>query len=52
LPERRADVIAREQGIALEISQMPLSQAEKLALWREKTKSNRAYWRRLREVTA
>jgi hypothetical protein len=51
LPERRADVISRETTIALELSQMNLSRAERAKLWKEKTgKSERAYWRRLRDA--
>jgi hypothetical protein len=57
--ERRADVVARERQIALEISQTNVPPAERLRLWRERTrsprhpegKSERAYWRRLAEVT-
>jgi hypothetical protein len=49
LRESRADAMNRECTVALEISGMKLSQAEKLALWKEKTgKSERAYWRRLK----
>jgi hypothetical protein len=57
LRERQADVMAREAGIALEISRLDVPQAEKFRLWRERTrsarfpdgKSERAYWRRLKE---
>jgi hypothetical protein len=48
LPERRADVMAKEAAIALEISRLDLPTEGKLRLWRERTKkSDRAYWRRL-----
>jgi len=44
----RVEETARDRAIALEISQMKLSQKERLALWTERTgKSERAYWRRL-----
>jgi hypothetical protein len=46
--EAPAEVAAREATVALEISVMDLSQAEKLKLWCERTgKSERAYWRAL-----
>jgi hypothetical protein len=48
--ERRAERIARERGIALEINQMALSSAEKQRLWTERTGNcGRGFWRRLRE---
>jgi hypothetical protein len=51
LRERRVDVKAREQGIALELSQMDVGPEERLRLWKEQTgKSERAYWRRLKEL--
>jgi hypothetical protein len=53
LRERRAERIAKEKAIALEISQMELTQAGKLAEWTRRTgKSARAYWRRLRELSS
>jgi hypothetical protein len=51
LRERRVDVKAREQGIALELSQLDVSPEERMRLWLERTgKSERAYWRRLKEL--
>jgi len=55
LRESRADTMDREYRIALEISQLNVSQAEKEHLWQERTKDDRhpegksvrAYWRRL-----
>jgi hypothetical protein len=49
LRERRADRVGREASIALELSKMDLTPAERLKLWKERTgKSGRAYWRRLK----
>jgi hypothetical protein len=51
LRERRADVMSREAGIALELSEMDVSPEERMRLWKERTgKSERAYWRRLKDV--
>ena len=51
LRERRADRKSREASIALELSRMDISPAERLKLWKERTrKSERAYWRRLEEL--
>jgi hypothetical protein len=51
LRERRADVMSREASIALELSKMDVTPAERLRLWKEKTnKSGRAYWRRLKDL--
>jgi hypothetical protein len=48
--ERREERIARERGIALEISQLDVGSAVKERLWTERTrKSGRAFWRRLGE---
>jgi hypothetical protein len=53
LRERRADAMSREAAIALELSQMDVSPAERMRLWKERTgKSQRAYWRRLRDSEA
>jgi hypothetical protein len=52
LRERRVDRTAREAGIAREISEMEIPPQERLKLWRERTgKSDRAYWRRLKDLT-
>jgi hypothetical protein len=49
LREKRADKMAKEAEIAAEIAGKKVSQAKKLALWKERTgKSERAYWRRLK----
>jgi hypothetical protein len=51
LRERRADVMSREASIALELSRMDVSPDERMRLWKEKTgKSERAYWRRLKDL--
>jgi hypothetical protein len=51
LRERRAEVMSREASTALELSQMDISPSERMRLWKEKTgKSERAYWRRLKEL--
>jgi hypothetical protein len=51
LRERRADVMGREAIIALELSRMDITPAERIQLWKERTgKSERAYWRRLRKI--
>jgi hypothetical protein len=51
LRERRADVMSREASIALELSRMEISAAERMRLWKERTgKSARAYWRRLNGI--
>jgi hypothetical protein len=51
LRERRADVMSRETSLALELSRMDVSPAERMRLWKEKThKSERAYWRRLKSL--
>jgi hypothetical protein len=48
--EGRSDIVHRERVLALEISRMKGSQAEKLATWKQRTgKSDRAYWRRLKD---
>jgi hypothetical protein len=53
LRERRADVMTREAAFALELSRMDVSPAERMRLWKEKTgKSERAYWRRLKDLEA
>jgi hypothetical protein len=52
LRERRADKKAKEAVIAKEISEMEIPPVERLNLWKERTgKSERAYWRRLRDLT-
>lgn len=49
--EGRAERLAREQGVAAEISRMPVAGAEKEWLWMEQTgRSLRAYYRRLEEL--
>jgi hypothetical protein len=49
LRERRTDVLSREASIALELSRMDVSPAERVRLWKDRTgKSERAYWRRLK----
>src|SRR5262245_17464004 len=52
LPERRADRVGREAALALEIAQMNVSPAERMAMWKERSggKSERAYWRRLKDL--
>jgi hypothetical protein len=51
LRERRVVVMSREASIAYELSQMDISSAERMRLWKEKTgKSARAYWRRLKDL--
>jgi hypothetical protein len=51
LRERRTDVMSREASIALELSRLDVSPAERMRLWKERTgKSERAYWRRLKTL--
>jgi hypothetical protein len=51
LRERRADAMAREAAVALEISQMLVPQKERERIWKERTgKSRRAYYRRLESL--
>jgi hypothetical protein len=53
LREGRAARLAREQAVALEVSELDATPAERMRIWKERTgASERAYWRRLRSLAS